>query len=82
MQDPDFRIEAQKDREADSVVDGTSIAVSILVTFIVTSIAVVFLGIVVGLVLHTYYIKKQQQKNAKNNSYWMPHSPQDEKTSL
>ena len=83
LQDPESRIAApQLDPETDSVVDGTSIAISILVTFIVTAIAVAFLGIVVGLVLHTYYIKKKQQKNAKNNSYWMAHSPQDEKTSL
>ena len=83
MQDPS-RVETLgvTSRETDSVVDGTSIAISILITFIVTTIAVAFLGIVVGLVLHTYYVKKKQQKNVKNNSYWMPHSTHEEKTNL
>ena len=84
MLDPECRIAAPPG-DADTVVDGTSIAFSILVTFIVTAIAVAFLGIVVGLVLHAYYIKKKkqnQQKNTEDNSYCMPPSPQDEKSSL
>ena len=85
MQDPGCRIAATlglTNRETDSVVDGTSIAISFFMTFIVTTIAVVFLGIVVGLVLYTYYIKKKkqkQQKNTEDNSYC---SPQDENPSL
>ena len=74
MQDPECQTAVPlgvTTRETNSVVDGTSIAISIL---IVTTIAVAFLGIVVGLVLYTYYIKK---KNVKNNSYWMPHSTQE-----
>ena len=85
MQDPaECRIAAPPG-ETDSVIDGTSIAVSILATFIVTAIAVAFLGIVVGLVLHTYYVKKKQQhqkKNTEEHLYCVPQSPQDEKTSL
>ena len=63
MQDPECQIPVPLGvtiHETDSVFDGTSIAISIV---IVTAIAVAFLGIVVGLVLHTYYIKKKQQKN-------------------
>ena len=72
MQDPGCRIAATlglTNLETDSVVDGTSIAISFFMTFIVTTIAVAFLGIVVSLVLYTYYIKKKKQKQQKNNQY-------------
>ena len=69
MQDPGCRIPATlgvTNLETDLVVDGTSIAISFFMTFIVTTTAVAFLGIVVGLVLYMYYIKKKKQKQQKN----------------
>ena len=49
---------------------GTHIGIAIVVTFIVTAIVVGFFGIIVGLVLNSYYKKKKQETLSIPNGQW------------
>ena len=52
--------------DSSASISGTPIAIAIIITFLLTAAAVAFLAVVIGLVIHSYVSRKQEDKTHTN----------------